>query len=136
MTTASKLIHVAHIYTRTGRHRLFLRQVEPRRYQWFLAKNPVEEPTEISSDTIEEAIRLAARHWKEDDFATQNCGFRYTLPERDEHGMNALFYQMTASLSSSNGVYYDDELGNNCFVQNAPLDARDLWLSLKQEGRL
>ena len=65
-----------------------------------------------------------------------HCGFRYTLPERDEHGLNALFNQMVASYSSSNGVYFEQELGHPCIVQNASIQARLLWKKLKQANRL
>jgi len=89
--------------------------------------NAGEQATTVSGETVEEAMRLAARHWQKDSFTTVICGFRYTLPERDEHGINALFHQMVASYSSMNGVYYDEELGNNCFVQNASDEAIRLW---------
>ncbi len=92
--------------------------------------------TEVYGETIEESIRLAAREWKEHFFQTLKCGFRYTLPERDEHGINALFHQMAASLSTSNGIYFDEELGNNCFVQKLLFEARDLFLTYRTKGEL
>ena len=114
----------------------FLRKVDPHTFSWFIAdittKN--ETPTAVSADNIEEAIRLGNRTWKIDNFRTLNCGFRYTLPERDEHGTNALFHQMVASYTSPNGVYYDQELGANCIVHNASIEARTLWNTLRSNG--
>lgn len=130
---SGKLIHLAHIVTSKGKQRLLLRMVEPRLFQWFLEEGEQELVQEVSADTIEEAIRLAARQWKGDEFMPLNCGFRYTLPERDEHGINALFHQMGASLATPNGIYFDTELGNNCFVHNIPLASRDLWFGFKKE---
>jgi len=65
-----------------------------------------------------------------------NCGFRYTLPERDEHGYNALFHQMAASYATSNGVYFDEESGNNCFVNFASEEAKNLLKVLQTSKRL
>lgn len=133
---AGKLIHVACIVTAKGDRRLLLRMQEPRLFQWLIEEGEEEKLTEVASDRIEEAIRLAARRWKNEFFMPLNCGFRYTLPERDEHGINALFHQMSASLATPNGIYFDAELGNNCFVQNIPLHSRNLWLKYKQKDRL
>ncbi len=129
----SKIIHIARIIADGGRVRfIFLRKREPAGFEWFeevaLGK---ENPTGVVGNTIEETIRLGVRQWRQRAYRNINCGFRYTLPERDEHGTNALFHQMAASQSSMNGVYYDEELGNNCFVQNASQEALDLWKRLK-----
>jgi len=131
-TPLSKLIHVAS-FTIEGRNRyLFLRKTSGVHYTWFEElEHGKEKETAISAPSIEESMRLAARHWKPQFFRTVICGFRYTLPERDEHGINALFHQMAASLTTMNGVYYDEELGNNCFVQNASDEAFRLWKRLK-----
>lgn len=128
-----KLIHIAKILNRQGRQTyLFLRKKEPN-FIWFEENSDgIEVETGVCANTIEEAIRLGARHWKNEYFNTVLCGFRYTLPERDEHGINALFHQMVSSYSSMNGIYYDDELGNNCFVQNASNEAYLLWQRLKK----
>ncbi len=127
-----KLIHTAKIF-QEGRHKLlFLRKVSPNEFRWFCEGNP----TSVFGMNCEEALRLAGRHWSEDSYRTIICGFRYTLPERDEHGINALFHQMAASLSTPNGIYFDEELGNNCFVQNSSLEARELFTTLKARGEL
>lgn len=138
MENQVKLIHVAQILARDGqKHFLFLRKKDARQFVWYEElRGGTESETDVLADNIQEALRLAARKWKTDGFRTVICGFRYTLPERDEHGINALFHQMVASYSSMNGIYYDEELGNNCFVQNASIEARQLWQRLQSQGRL
>lgn len=134
-TPSLKLIHVASIIQRAqGLCYLFLRKKEDYHYCWYMQSNhsDFEDETTVTASTIEEALRLAKRTWKENFFRTLNCGFRYTLPERDEHGMNALYYQMVASYNSMNGVYFDDELGHNCYVQNASIEARNLMIVLNK----
>lgn len=138
-TANPKLIHIARIQSKGGGFKyLFLRKVDPQTFTWFEQNesNHSEMPTAISSTTVEEAIRLANREWSDSFIKPLNCGFRYTLPERDEHGNNALFHQMAASYASSNGVYFDEDLGNNCFINFASREARELMQTLKQEGRL
>ena len=131
------LIHVAEVHLRReGRKHLFLRRVEPQKYRWFIEEEGGEKATLVEADTIEEAIRLGRREWKLYCFRFLNCGFRYSLPERDEHGMNALFHQMQASYGTSNGIYFDEEMGNNCFVNFASQEALTLWKQLQKEGRL
>lgn len=131
-----KLIHVGKIQTSDGFEHLYLRKKNDNEFRWYEFKNQEEKETEVSSINIEEAMRLAFRYWKSHFFHPLNCGFRYTLPERDEHGINALFHQMVSSYSSMNGIYYDEELGSNCFVQNASIEARGLWQTLKKENRI
>lgn len=132
------LIHVARIY-KEGRWRyLFLRKKENEHFIWHEEQenNKEEIETPISAHTAEEAIRLASRHWKNHSLKTLHCGFRYTLPERDEHGINAFFHQMAHSYHSHNGVYYDEELGNLCFVQNVSDEVLALWRRLKMQNRI
>jgi hypothetical protein len=135
--SAPKLIHIARILAHTGIPRyIFLRKLESNRFTWFQEREETEVEEIVSAQTVEEALRLASRFWKERSFRFLMCGFRYTLPERDEHGINALFHQMCASYSSMNGIYYDEELGNNCFVQNASNEALEIWKRLKDQKRL
>jgi hypothetical protein len=135
--TLGKLIHVASIFTKDKWNYLFLRRDVNGHFTWHEEHNLNNETqTHISAQTVEEAIRLAPRQWKNQSFKTLLCGFRYTLPERDEHGTNALFHQMVSSYSAGNGIYYDEELGNNCFVQNASEEAYKLWQRLKNHNRL
>lgn len=133
---SSPLIHAARIEGTDGRKLLLLRKKEPNLFVWMETGTSGEVETEVSASQVEEAIRLAARHWKHEGFSPFNCGFRYTLPERDEHGTNALFHQMAASYSVPNGVYFDEELGSNCFVQAASDEARNLMQQLRKENLL
>jgi hypothetical protein len=133
MDGVKDLIHAAFIQAPKGHSvSLFLRRLNPHTFTWFeQGIDGKESETVISAQTIEEALRLAALAWRSNYFRTLMCGFRYTLPERDEHGINALFYQMVASYSTSNGVYFDEEIGCNCYIQNASDEARKLWKSLQ-----
>lgn len=132
----AKVIHVARILPKGNLQYLLLRKVDPQTYVWYRQEGNSEVETSISRTSAEEAIHQARRFWKKDFFRLLNCGFRYTLPERDEHGSNALFHQMIASYSSPNGIYFDEDLGHNCFVNFASQEARDLWETLKTQGRL
>lgn len=129
----AKIIHLGRI----DRHQpepiyLLLRLLSDYHYAWFkMDTEGSETETPVWGPTTEEAIRLARQYWKLDQFRTVNCGFRYTLPERDEHGSNALFYQMVASYSSMNGIYFDEEVGSNCIVYFASLEARKFWKILQ-----
>lgn len=101
---------------RRGRDLFFLRKQEPKCFTWYSN----ESPTEVGAESLEEAIRLAYQTWK--GFTPLPCGHVFTLPERDEHGNDALFYQMAKSLASPSGIYFDEELGHNCIVKEIPLD--------------
>jgi hypothetical protein len=121
-----KLIHVAKIFPAQGKAQyLLLRQIADGKFCWF--ENDKEHV--LIGTSVVEALQAARKHWKSHHFQTIHCGFRYTLPERDEHGCNALYYQMAASYNSSNGIYFDEELGHNCFVNFASHEA----LSLKKQ---
>lgn len=129
-----KLIHIAKIQKKGL---LYLRQIEPTRFCWTREMEPpLEKETEIWGGSVEEALLEGYKMWRNDEFHPLNCGFRYTLPERDEVGSNALFHQMVSSYSSMNGVYFDEELGSNCIVQNASLEARKLWKRLQETGQV
>ena len=130
-----KLIHAAQIKVQNqGSHYLFLRQLEPFRYIWFLEDlaNGRETETSLWGGSAEDAILTARKAWALEYFRPLHCGFRYTLPERDEVGTNALFHQMVSSYASLSGIYFDEELSSNCIVQNASLEARHLWQRLHQ----
>ncbi len=121
------IIHIAKILSRGETVYLFLKKTGLDTYQWF----EDEETTEVKGITPEEAMRLAKRQWKRASFRFVNCGFRFTLPERDEHGGNALFCQMAASYAASNGIYFDEELGHSCIVKKASDEANELLRKLK-----
>jgi len=132
-----KLIHIARIQPHGALPvYLFLRKKTPHDYVWYQKEEDKEVETSVTGPNPEEAIRQAIRNWKNASFRTVICGFRYTLPERDEHGINALFYQMIASYQTPNGVYFDEDLGHNCIVSNASKEAIKLWKELENSGRL
>ena len=137
MNTLANLIHIARIFSRdSGKQTLYLRRSETAHYHWvFVDQNNQESSTPVSADSAEEAIRLAKRHWRNDAFETLRCGFRFTLPERDEIGSNALFHQMVASYSTMNGIYLDEELGHQCIVHEASLEALNHWTRLRSHSR-
>lgn len=137
-TLNAKLLHVgSYLLPNVGERMLFLRQKDPSYFAWYQVEpNGEEVETEVGGPNIEEALRVARKQWKIFFFQLLNCGFRYTLPERDEHGSNALFHQMVASYASFNGVYFDQDVGFNCYVQFASQKALDLWAQLKKEGKL
>ncbi|MCE5317924.1 MAG: hypothetical protein LLG04_11290 [Parachlamydia sp.] len=132
--TESKLSNLIHI-AKMGQRYLFLRKVAPMHFGWFWWDGDAETAAEVIATNAEEALRLAQRQWRQEDFRPVGCGFRYTLPERDEHGMNALFYQMVASYESPSGIYFDDELGGNCIVHFASTEARRLMTQLKSHDK-
>lgn len=126
------LIHVATLNDEKGERKwLFLRQLEPAKYRWFLKEEGKEKATEIEAKDPLEAIRLARRHFAKQLFSPLLCGYNFTLPERDEHGNNALFYQMVKSVNSPTGIYFDEKLGHNCIVHQIPTKARRLYEELK-----
>lgn len=125
-----QLIHVAKIFEKGKWSYLYLHK-EEQQYTWFKDGKP----TQVTSVNIEEAILNANRHWKMEKIAMLNCGFRYQQPERDEHGMNALFYQMVLGYSSSNGIYFDPILAGNFLVQFASQEALQLWKTLEKNGK-
>ena len=128
-----KIMHIGRLHDGTY---LFLRKESANSFRWWKEIEPTEIDTDVEAKTIEEAIRLANSHWKKEAFRTVICGFRYTLPERDEHGTNALFHHMISSYSTPTGVYHDDELGHACHVQAASDEALRIWKKLKQQNRL
>jgi hypothetical protein len=121
----SKLIHVAYKIGGHGRKQwLFLRELSHDCYSWFTEDG---KKTDVAAVSIDRAIRFAWEKWKDQGLHMLMCGFKYTLPERDEHGMNALYHEMVASYSTPNGIYFDGKAGFNCIVQNASLEALSFW---------
>lgn len=133
-----KLIHLAQVQLpKQGLRYLFLRKKDTHDFFWSEGLIEGEEQdTGVSGLKLEDAMREGIRKWKKMPFRMIHCGFRYTLPERDEHGINALFHQMAASYASFNGIYFDPELGSNCFVNFASIEARDLWHRLRKLNKL
>ena len=114
-----KLIHVA----QSDKGWMFLQETSPGHYQWFQG----DEPTEIQAPSIQEAIRLGWKAFASQNFEPLLCGYKYTLPERDEHGAPTLFSDMVQSLNTPTGQYFDPASGHNYIVQNIPTRARELY---------
>lgn len=131
----NRIIHVGVLKKGNKKHYFFLKEMSSMLYKWEDEESPYKD-LQIYGQTIEEAISEAKKFFKDQEFYFLNCGFRYTLPERDEHGINALFFQMKDSYNASNGVYFDEILGNNCYVQFASLEALNLLRKLQLEPRL
>lgn len=134
------LVHIAFILRPgSGKSTLFLRKLSDQRFCWFEEKSSqpgIEEDLQIEAINVEEALRLARRKLAPLSFRTLICGFRFSLPERDEHGINALFHQMAASYQAPGGIYFDAEVGHNCIVHNSSLEAQQLLRVLKKQNRL
>lgn len=133
IASSPKIVHLARIQIERTPTYLYLRQIAPSHLVWFEQRPQTETEldTLISGVSFTEAMQKARQKWKQNAFRTVICGFRYTLPERDEHGCNALFYQMAASYSSMNGVYFDQELGHNCIVNFASQEALQILARCK-----
>ena len=132
---AARLMHIGVIRDVGGSHLLFLREVD-RKYHWFLEKRGEEEKTALGADKMEEAIQLAYREWGRLEFRFLGCGYRFTLPERDEHGDPASFYQMVKALQSSSYTYMDEDLGHLCVIKQIPSFARELYHRLSESKQL
>ena len=116
-------IHVAVIQPKRY---LLLRKRETELFHWFLTSPEFEkeEETQTQGTSCAEAIRLI------------HCGFRYTLPERDQVGSNALFWQMALSYNSPNGRYFDEEVGHLCYVDFASQEALEIWQKLRASAAM
>ena len=110
---------------------LFLCKNGEKGFRWFL-KNQVETP--IATQSLEEAITLASKHWKEMHFRTVFCGTLFSLLYRDSVGKNALFWQMVLSYESPNGQYFDPKMGCKAFVDFASDEALSIWRKGKNEA--
>jgi hypothetical protein len=118
-----KLIHVAKVFEGW----LLLREVAPHRYQWFRG----DVPTQVEALSIQEAMRLGWAAFQFEGFEPLRCGYKYTLPERDEHGTPALFWEMAESLKTPSGQYFDPAAGHNCIVHNIPPFAKSCLCKFK-----
>lgn len=111
----AELIHIAKI---RGKPVLTLMKESPEEYRWY--NDGVK--TDLFAKTPGEAMRVARKEYQGDEFSPVLCGTLFTLPERDEHGMPALYWQMMKSKASMNGVYFDETMGHNCIVRDIPLN--------------
>lgn len=128
MTPSSPPIHVGLLPSRGPSTLLLLRkETEEGPYRWALRKaTGYEEPTAVTGRDAGEAIHRACQVWRPLHVRMLKCGYRYTLPERDEVGTPALFHQMVASYATSTGIYFDEELQANCIVYLASQEARHI----------
>jgi hypothetical protein len=76
-----------------------------------------EVPLDICTSRIEEAIRLAAQRFANEEFRSLECGIRFSQSERDEDGIN-------------------EGCGHVCRAGHASDEALALWRKLDKEGRL
>lgn len=141
MTNGFPLIHIGKLSSADGANEelLFMRQVADDEYCWFREdRSGMERITEIMGSTPRKAVRSAQQFWGEKGFSSLYCGTRYSTIPQDEHGTPALFCQMVASYSANNtdGSYFDDLAGHECYVDFAPDDSLDLWYQLREDERL
>ena len=133
----SNLIHLAHYQGPHGHKVLLLLRKEEERFRWYQQGGNGEQPLGLEGATAEEAILKASERFRNEGFRPVECGIRFSAVERDEHGMNALYCQMVASYSSGHidGVYFDEQVGHDCYVQQASEEALQLWKELEKNQR-
>lgn len=112
---------------------LFLKKLDDSTFQWFKVSSSFESEkgTPCMGETSSSAIKAAYKLWKDHYFRLLHCGFCYSLPERDEVGWNAFFWQMAKSYSSLNGHYFDEEVGHLCYVDFASQEALSIWRKIR-----
>jgi hypothetical protein len=131
------LIHAAIYKPRGRRVYLLLRQDSSGNYRWHEVQEDsgeIEKP--VSGQSLSEAMQNAYKAWRLNSFLPLQCGFRFTLPERDEIGRPAFFHEMIASYRSMTGGYFEPAANVMCIVQKASKEALDLWKRLEKENRL
>lgn len=96
----------------------FLRKTSETTFEW----QDEEGKPIIFAGSVEEACRLLNQRFQ-NSLRYLNCGKRFTLPERDEHGSTALFHHLVASQKTVNGIYFDSEFGCSSIVKEASLEA-------------
>lgn len=126
-------MNVYHVGSIFPRRYLFLMKLDSSLFQWFKVNSSFEREEEALplEETPAKAIFAAHKQWKKDYFRLLNCGFRYSLPVRDETGCNAFFWEMAKSYASSNGSYFDEELGHFCYVDFASQEALSIWRAIR-----
>lgn len=112
---------------------LFLKKMDSSLFQWFKLNHAFdkEEETSCVGKTAAEAIHAAYKLWKADHFSLVHCGFRYTLPERDQVGCKALFWEMVKSYTAFNGRFFHEEIGHLCYVDFASQEALSIWRKIR-----
>ncbi len=137
MPKTNNIIHIAEILPfKMDKQLLILKKCSHHEYEWYLLIDGKENATNIKTETANQAIQLARKKWSLNSFRSIDCGKRFTLPERDEHGTPALYYQMKASYESLTGIYFDNDLGHNCIVKEASQEALDMMHHLPPDSVL
>ncbi|SCA63168.1 Uncharacterized protein SCG7109_AJ_00090 [Chlamydiales bacterium SCGC AG-110-M15] len=134
----SKIIHVGKLHLPKQRKSSYaiLRETDEGELQWYIENGTGENATDIKEKTVSEAIRSAKRRWRDAAFNPLHCGTRFELPERDEHGAKALFCQMVQSQRVNNGIYFDEQINQQCIVNNISTEAIALMKRWEKEGKL
>ena len=129
------IIHAARVQPKGPRVNYLLLKKENEEFVWFKladdAENGKEQRTSLSAPNVAQAVQKGRKEWKDQGFRTLDCGYRYELPERDEYGNPALFFQMVKAYSNSAGTYFDDDLGHTCQVRFASTEALELMNSVQ-----
>lgn len=138
MSPIDPLIHVATIRPQGPREvYLFLRQLPNKRFCWFEERTKGREvATPLQASSLHEALHRGKQHWKKAHFQLVQCGFRFSLPERDEIGRPAFFSEMVLSYSSPTGSYSDPESGQPYEVTQAAQKSLHLMKLLLKEKRI
>lgn len=117
-----KIIHIAKL----DRDKIItLQELTPGLFDWF----DQDKSLNLSSSSIEEAFKKGRKELKARGFSPIHCGYKFTLPERDEHGKEALYIDMMKSLASPNGIFFDETMGHNAVVHQIPSYVRNLKIS-------
>ena len=111
-----KIIHKALVNNKW----IDLVEIEPGQYGWFDGDLSLG----LKASTIPLAFSMARKNFS--SFKPISAGYKYTLPERDEHGKEALYYEAVKSLESPNGVFFDEFAGHNAVVHLIPQKTIDL----------
>lgn len=122
-----KIRHVGCIPPKT---RIFL--IEEEGFHWIDEQGGY---LDLSEETLPLALQLAYQKFSKLGFRLVHFGTRYTLPERDEVGVSALFPHFYASYRSPTGKYFDQELGHMAYVDFASLEAKSLLKELEDDTR-
>lgn len=121
------IVHIGRIFSEGLENYLFLKRCPSKQFQWVRQEDPISQEFE----SLDRAFEFGWKEWKDNRFSPLACGYRFTLPERDEHGTPALFEEMAKSLNSMNGVFFHESLGHNCIVNQIPIKARRLYETIK-----
>ncbi len=111
-----KIIHKARVNNKW----IDLVEIEPAKYGWYEGDRSLD----LNAGSIPLAFSIARKAFP--DFLPIAAGYKYTLPERDEHGKEALYCEAVKSLESPNGVFFDEKAGHNVVVHLIPQKTIDL----------